>query len=375
MCLDLDATRPIEDGQMNTMLVVGATGVIGESALERFATAPGWRAVAVSRRNPEVAGDWRHVALDLQDPAACEAACRELRDVTHVVYAAVSEQPGLVAGWRDTRQMDVNLAMLRNLIEPLSRAAPGLRHVALLQGAKAYGSHAGHTAPIPAREDAPRVEHENFYWLQEDYVRETAQACGFGWTVFRPQVLIGAAWGVVMNPLLALGAYAAIRREEGLPFSYFGGPLKIGELVDPDLLAAAFEWAAEAPAARGQAFNLTNGDVFAWREAWPVLADAFGVKPGPDEPLRVAEYLAARGELWDRIVAREGLRPLGLMRFLGESHNYADILLSSRVTLERPVLLSTVKIRQAGFAECRDSHASLRHWIGQLQARRLIPGR
>ena len=106
-----------------------------------------------------------------------------------------------------------------------------------------------------------------------------------------------------------------------------------------------------------------------------MLADAFGVEPGPDEPMRVADYLAGRTELWDRIVAREGLRPLGLQRLLGESHNYADILLSSRVTLERPVLLSTVKIRQAGFAECRDSHASLRHWIGQLQARRLIPGR
>ncbi|HYO05180.1 MAG TPA: hypothetical protein VET27_26345 [Mycobacterium sp.] len=32
------------------------------------------------------------------------------------------------------------------LIEPLTDLAPGLEHVTLLQGAKAYGAHAGHPA-------------------------------------------------------------------------------------------------------------------------------------------------------------------------------------------------------------------------------------
>ena len=39
--------------------------------------------------------------------------------VTHVVYAAVYEKPGLIAGWRDQEQMDTNLAMLRNLMYQL----------------------------------------------------------------------------------------------------------------------------------------------------------------------------------------------------------------------------------------------------------------
>ncbi len=29
-----------------------------------------------------------------------------------------------------------------------------------------------HPIPIPARERFPRDQHENFYWLQEDYIRE-----------------------------------------------------------------------------------------------------------------------------------------------------------------------------------------------------------
>jgi nucleoside-diphosphate-sugar epimerase len=177
-----------------------------------------------------------------------------------------------------------------------------------------------------------------------------------------------------MNPLLPLGAYAALRREEGKPFSYPGGALQISEIVDADLLAEAFEWAATAPGARNETFNITNGDIFTWRDAWPALADAFGIAPGPDEPMSLVDYLSARTEAWDRIVAREGLQPLGLMRFLGESHHYADLLLRRDAqTIGRPTLLSTIKLRQAGFGACRDSEEVVRRWARALQDRRLLP--
>jgi nucleoside-diphosphate-sugar epimerase len=331
--------------------------------------------VAVSRRTPGpwIGGGFRHLPLDLTDAAACCAAAAELGQVTHVVYAALSEEPGLVGGWTDHARMDANLAMLRNLLGPLRETAAGLRHVTLLQGAKAYGAHVGHQAPLPAREDAPRDVHENFYWLQEDHLRAAAAAGGFGWTIFRPQVVIGAAWGAAMNPLIAFAAYAALRREEGRPFAWPGGALQLGELADPELLAEAFLWAAEAPAAREQVFNITNGDVFAWREAWPVLAEAFGVEAGADEPMRLADYFAAREALWDRIVARDGLRPLSLPQLLGESHHYADLLVGLGERLQRPVLLSTIKLRQAGFGACRDSYVSVRRWISELQKRKLAP--
>jgi nucleoside-diphosphate-sugar epimerase len=363
---------------VNTILIAGATGVIGQAALEYFAAAPDWSVIAISRRTPELPGEptFRHLPLDLTDARACRLAATQLIDVTHVIYTAVAEKPGLIQGWRDPGQMQVNLGMLTHLLEPLCNSAKGLRHVTLLQGAKAYGAHAGVVMALPAREDAPRVPHDNFYWLQEDFLRATASTRRFDWTIFRPQVLIGAAWGAAMNPLLPLGAYAAIRREEGRPFSYPGGALQLGELVDAQLLAEAFEWAIKSPAAHGQTFNITNGDVFSWREAWPALADAFGMPVGPDERLRLADYLPARSALWDRVVAREGLRPLSLAQFLGESHHYADILLRPDAEATgRPGLLSTIKLRQAGFAVCRDSDASLRDWIARLQARRLLPPR
>ena len=72
--------------------------------------------------------------------------------MTHLVYAALHERPGLVAGWQEDEQIRTNEAMLRNLFEPLERAAPGLRHVALLQGTKAYGVHVRPLARAGARE-------------------------------------------------------------------------------------------------------------------------------------------------------------------------------------------------------------------------------
>ena len=117
----------------------------------------------------------RHIALDLTRRAACRQAAEQLRDVTHLVYAALFELPGLVEGWRNERQISTNDRMLRNLLDPLLQAAPGLRHVTLLQGTKAYGVHVRPLA-VPAREGRSEMrEQPNFYWAQEDYLR-AAQA-------------------------------------------------------------------------------------------------------------------------------------------------------------------------------------------------------
>lgn len=358
---------------MGAVLVAGATGLVGEAALEAFSAA-GRDVIAVSRRTPEPVGKFRHLAVDLTDEAACREAFGGLSDVTHVVYAALFEKPGLIAGWRDEDQMATNLLMLHNLLAPLSGAARGLEHVTLLQGTKAYGAHVKPVIPLPARERAARDQHANFYWLQEDYLRELAKARGFAWTIFRPQIIVGAAWGAAMNPLLPLGAYAAIRRELGQDFAYTGGVAHVMEMVDPRLLGQAFVWAAQAEAARNEIFNITNGDVYAWPEVWPALAEAYGLEPGADEPLRLADWLPAHADVWDRVVQKHGLRPIALAPFLGESHHYIDALTRPGVTEPaRPILVSTIKLRQAGFGACYDTEETLRHWVGEMARRRLIP--
>ena len=83
---------------MNTVLIVGASGVIGAAAVEHFAALPDWRVIGLSRRRPDVAAgvDYRHLAVDLTDAVACAAASEGLGDVTHVVYAALFEKLSLI---------------------------------------------------------------------------------------------------------------------------------------------------------------------------------------------------------------------------------------------------------------------------------------
>ena len=122
------------------VLIAGASGVVGRAALQHFAAAPDTRVIGLSRRPPDaVVGE--HISLDLTDRQTCRDMAPRLADVTHLVYAALFEQPGLLAGWLDSGQMQTNLQMLQHLVEPLADHAPGLRHVSLLQGTKAYGAH------------------------------------------------------------------------------------------------------------------------------------------------------------------------------------------------------------------------------------------
>ena len=147
-----------------------------------------------------------------------------------------TEKPGLIEGWRDRDQMR---AEPHDAAKPVRAADCGradLEHVTLLQGTKAYGAHLG-PIPIPARERAPRHRHENFYWLQEDYLRAKQAGNRWHWTILRPQIVMGEAIGGNLNLIPAIGVYAALRREAGLPLPFPGALESVFEMVDTDLLA------------------------------------------------------------------------------------------------------------------------------------------
>jgi nucleoside-diphosphate-sugar epimerase len=194
---------------MPTVLIAGVSGLVGFAAAKHFARLPDWRVIAVSRRIPEGLDGVELLSVDLTDRARCADIFGRMRDVTHLVYAALYEKPGLVRGWRERDQMETNLHMLENLFEPLRAAAPHLAHVTLLQGTKAYGAHLG-PITIPAKERQPRHQHENFYWLQEDYLRARQIGQRWHWTILRPQVIFGESLGSHMNVIPAIGVYAAL---------------------------------------------------------------------------------------------------------------------------------------------------------------------
>jgi nucleoside-diphosphate-sugar epimerase len=353
-----------------TVLVAGATGLVGYAALKHFVRAPDCDVIAVSRRLPPGI-EARHVALDLTDAAACREAVATVPDVTHLVYAALFELPGLVEGWRSDRQIETNGRMLRNLLDPLMKAAPGLRHVTLLQGTKAYGVHVRPLA-VPAREGRSEMrEQANFYWTQEDYLRRVRAGRDWCFTILRPVLIVGEAIGGAMNLIPALGAHAAVMRERGPILPYPGGAERLAQAVDADLLARAIAWAGDAAAARDETFNVTNGDVFSWPNVWPAIAEAVGMQPGPDEPFLLQSLGSAD---WDRVRQRHGLTSPALADFVGLSLEYADYQMRYGHTEPGPpAIVSTVKIAQAGFHDVMDTELMFRKWFKVFQKQRLLP--
>ena len=365
-----------------TVLIAGASGLVGHAAVRRFAAAPGWSAIGVSRRPPrDPPADAALLSVDLLDEAACERAFGAMREVTHLVYAALQEIPGLMPGWVDEEVIERNARMLRNLFGPLSRAASGLEHVSLLQGTKAYGLHHPDVGPrgvkVPLREREPRAEHPNFYFRQEDYLRARRAEGGWGLTVFRPTVIYGDAPGNHMNAIPVIGAWAALLKEEGRPLDFPGRPgaPTLREAVDADLVAEALEWAASAPAARDETFNLTNGDAFLWENVWPAIAETLGMKAGEPRPLSLAGELPKREAQWAALVERHGLNaPARLLDFTG--HNslvYADVVLGAPERPPLPILHSTIKARRAGFGACMDTEDMFRKWFRRLREAGTLP--
>jgi nucleoside-diphosphate-sugar epimerase len=360
---------------MGTVLIVGASGVVGSAALERFLRDDDREVVAVSQREPEIdaARPYRHLSVDLRDAEAAREALAGLDDVEDVVYAALYEKPGVMEGWTERDQMDTNLAMLRNVLGPAMDASPALQHVSLLQGTKAYGIHL-HPIPVPARERLPRDPHENFYWLQEDYVRDEADERGFAWTVIRPQLVVGSTLNAPMNMIPVIGVYGAICREEGLPFGFPGGARWVFQTSDARIVAGALRWASTSPAARNEHFNVTNGEVCDWRELWPAIAGTLGLEPVDDTPRQLSTWLIERAATWDRVVRHHDLRPLSLAEVVGESHHYSDfIFVHGAEEPPPPALVSDVKIRAAGFAEVIDTEETFRYWLTKLMDRRVLP--
>ena len=107
----------------HTILIVGASGVVGAAALNHFASLPDWNVIALSRRFVNLPFLAQHISVDLTDRQACEQAASSLSEVTHIFYSALYELPELVAGWQDPRQMAVTEAMLRNLLDALAPVA------------------------------------------------------------------------------------------------------------------------------------------------------------------------------------------------------------------------------------------------------------
>lgn len=352
-----------------TALVVGASG-IGGNYTARALLEQGWTVYGLARRPDTGMPGLQPVAADLLDPGSLATALADVAP-THVFITTWMRQD------TEAENIRVNAAMVRKLLDALSGKGT-VRHVALVTGLKHYlgpfeAYAASGTLPdTPLRESQPRLPIENFYYAQEDEVYAAAARDRFSWTVHRPHTVIGMAVGNAMNLGTTLAVYATICKETGRLFQFPGSDAQwngLSDVTDARMLARQLVWAADTDAARNEAFNIVNGDLFRWSWLWGRIADWFGVQAagfsGTVQPLEAA--MANDHALWRDIAARHGLVEPDLDRLASPWHTDLD--------LGRPIEVMTdmAKSRKLGFSAYQATDESFFDLFAQLRAARLIP--
>jgi nucleoside-diphosphate-sugar epimerase len=349
-------------------LIAGVTGIVGNNLAHQLLS-NGWEVHGLARRPSADTAGINFIAADLLDPASLRSAVAPL-EPSHVFITTWLRQP------TEAENIRVNSAMVRNLLEAVS-PAESVRHVALVTGLKhylgpfeAYGK--GKLPATPFREEQPRLDIENFYYAQEDEVFAAAARHNFGWSVHRPHTIIGYALGNAMNMGVTLAAYATTCRETGRPFLFPGSATQwnsLTDMTDAHLLARHIEWAATTPAARDQAFNVVNGDVFRWSWMWPRLAPWFGIEPAPfpGQGTPLEQQLADAGNIWRDIAKSHDLIEPNLNNLISAWHTDAD--------LGRPIEVVTdmSKNRKLGFLDYQPTDDSFFDLFTRLRQNRVIP--
>jgi len=341
-------------------LVVGAGGIIGHAAAQELKR-QGWSVRALARRPIE---GLPSIAADLTEAETTANALKQAADTTHVFYAALSPDPDLAV------EAERNGRMLGHVLDGLEAAGAPLQRVVIYQGFKIYGIHLGAKVRTPARESDPPHMPPNIYLAQEAQLKARAEKSRWDYVALRPDVVVGDIHGNPMNIALVVGAFAELSRALGVPMRFPGTDKAYGQLVqftDAGLLARVSAWAATSDKASGEAFNVTNGDVFRWERMWQDVAAHLGLETAPPIPLTLARHMADKGPLWREIATKHGLAEPDLSRLVG--WGFGDFIFHS----ETDVISDVNKIHRFGCTERMDSAASLIAALDSLKRKRVLP--
>jgi nucleoside-diphosphate-sugar epimerase len=348
-------------------VVVGALGVIGRYIVERLLAEGDWQVVGLSRRSARARPRYQHIAVDLLDPRDVAHKLAALTDVTHIFYAAFQPSSGDAASY--AAHVAPNRDILVNSVAAIDRVGKRLKRVVLVTGTKYYGVHLG-PLKTPMRETDPRHPPPDFYFDQIDWLAAYQRGKKWSWTELRPQTLCGFAPGTAMSILPAIAVYAAVRKELGQPLSFPGKPgayETIYQVTESSHFAGAALWAATEPRAANQAYNITNGDYFRWRNVWPRIAAVFDMKVGEVQTQSLTRHMADREPLWAKMTAKHGLKKFKYDELV--AWPFADYVFGA----DWDVMSDVTKSRLHGFHDVVDSEAMFERLLKRFRREKIVP--
>lgn len=355
------------DGSQNKAVVVGALGVIGRYIVERLGALPDWQVVGLSRRKTADGPRYRHIAVDLLNVQDAGRELAGLTDVTHIFYAAFQASPGSASNF--AANVDPNRDMLINAVSAIDHASTRLKRVVLVTGTKYYGVHLG-PLKTPMRETDPRHAGRNYYFDQIDWLTGYQHGKIWDWVELRPQTLCGFSPGSPMSIMPAIAVYAAISKELGLPLRFpgkAGAYNTIYQVTESTHFANAALWAATEPRCANQAFNITNGDYFRWRNLWPMIAAVFDMSVAEPQTISLTHYMADKGPLWEKMAAKYKLKRIPFDDLV--AWPFADYVFAA----EWDIMSDVTKSRRYGFHDVVDTEAMFERLLRRFREERIVP--
>lgn len=309
-------TGASESGQaLGTVLVTGATGRVGRVLVDTLLR-QGVPVAVISRRPEQVPGLWPGKAVearraDITDRTSLRGICEGADTLFHLAsYTPRPDEPDIYAApshWPVTAEGTANLMT--------EVAASPIRRVLYLSSIKAMGDAAG-ARGRPADEDTPSVP-DSLYGraklAAETSVLSVAKASGIGASVVRVPMVYGV--GAEGNIPRMIAAVAANRFP---PWPRIGNRRSAIHL--DDVIAAAI-LAATQPAASGETFIATDGEVYSTRWLYEQILEALG-RPLPrwSVPAGVLHAAALAGTVAERVSGRRmPLTLSGLSKLTGDA--------------------------------------------------------
>ena len=220
------------------------------------------------------------------------------------------------------------------------------------------------------RETDPRHMPPNYYFDQIDWLTAYQRGKEWDWVELRPQTLCGFSPGSPMSILPAIAVYAAICRELGLPLRFPGKPGAydtIYQVTESTHFANAALWAATNQRCGNEAFNITNGDYFRWRNLWPKIAAAFEMPAAEPQTICLTQHVADKGALWQEITVKHKLKRIPYTDLV--AWPFADYVFGA----DWDVMSDVTKSRLYGFHDVVDSEAMLVRLLRRFREDRIVP--
>jgi nucleoside-diphosphate-sugar epimerase len=220
------------------------------------------------------------------------------------------------------------------------------------------------------RETDPRHMPPNYYFDQIDWLTAYQQEKKWDWVELRPQTLCGFSPGAPMSILPAIAVYAAISKELGLPLHFPGKPDAydtIYQVTESAHFANAALWAATEQRCGNQAFNITNGDYFRWRNLWPKIAAVFEMPIGDPQIICLTEQMAEKASLWVEMAAKYGLKRINYTDLV--AWPFADYVFAA----DWDIMSDVTKARLYGFHEVVDTEAMFVRLLRRFREERIVP--